>query len=512
MASPSPRSPAQPKHILSNTGWNMLGRIAPIFVALLVTPKLIHLLGLSRWGVFSIALSLVGTFGIFDFGLGRALTRTIADRATDEPDEETADVTLTGIITLTVFGVIGGLIAAVAVAFWVHHGLKIPSELERQTTIALWVLCATAPLVMANAAMWGVMTAFQAFRAANLVNIPISIMYYLGPLLALLVWNNLIGVMLVLAACRLWMTVSYLRICLRLMPQIRTARARPRLLAPLFRVGGWMTVSNIAYPVLNYMDRFMIASVISAAATSYYTTPADVVGRFSLLTNAVTGSAFPAFAASWRRDVETTVALYRTSVLTIQALLFPVCLFAALFSHPLLALWIDPSFATQSSTIMKFLCLGVFISGVDSIAAGFLDGIGRPDASAKLSIGEFLVYTPLLYICLVRFGVIGAAFAWALRMTLDFIVRSWVSVRLYRPLGAAIRRILPAAVVGFLALVASLVEMSLSVAALAFVVLSAVFYGVLWFGCMDASERGAFMRFPGLVMAKLGRSRAASAN
>ena len=63
-----------------STVWNLLGRAGPILVAMAATPTLVSQLGVARWGVFTIALSLVGIFGIFDFGLGRALIRSIAER------------------------------------------------------------------------------------------------------------------------------------------------------------------------------------------------------------------------------------------------------------------------------------------------------------------------------------------------------------------------------------------------------------------------------------------------
>lgn len=93
--------------VLFNSGWNMLGRIGPVAIAVLITPYLVAKLGLSRWGVLTIALSLIGTFGIFDFGLGRALTRAIAERISDGEDKESATLTLTGILTLGVFGLVG---------------------------------------------------------------------------------------------------------------------------------------------------------------------------------------------------------------------------------------------------------------------------------------------------------------------------------------------------------------------------------------------------------------------
>ncbi|NVN11122.1 flippase [Nguyenibacter vanlangensis] len=494
-------------HIVSNSGWNILGRVGPIGVALLVTPRLITHLGLARWGVMTIALTLVGTFGIFDFGLGRALTRAVAERVTEGRHQESADLTMTGILTLSVLGIIGGLVAALGVVAWVQHGLKIPDSLRPETTWAMWVLCATAPLVMANAAMWGVISAYQAFRAANLINIPISIGYYVAPLLILLVWNSLVGVMITLALCRVAMTIAYAWLCLRVMPQLRTARPAISLLRPLFRIGGWMTVSNLMFPILSYMDRFMIASVISSAATSYYTTPFDVVARLSLITNAVTGTAFPAMASLWRHDSAGTIQLYRTSVLTVAALLFPFCLVSTLFGREILAMWVGGDFPEHSTMIMKFLSIGVFFFGVDGVAAGFLDGIGRPDFNAVLSVIEFAVYAPLLLLLLHLFGVDGAAIAWAGRSLLDCVIRIRLGIRFYPPLADAVRHILPMSAVALVTLGAAIFQDGIVITGVSFVLSSILFYAILWTRGLSAAERASALSL--LKRAGMSRSRPA---
>ena len=59
--------------------------------------------------------------------------------------------------------------------------LQVPPALQPQAIGAMRVLAAAAPLVVLNAALWGVLAAYQRFRAANLVTIPVNIFYYLGP-------------------------------------------------------------------------------------------------------------------------------------------------------------------------------------------------------------------------------------------------------------------------------------------------------------------------------------------
>ncbi len=68
------------RHLTRNVFWNLLGAGAPLLVAVVAIPMLIEGLGLARFGVLTIAWMVVGYFSLFDFGLGRALTKLVAEK------------------------------------------------------------------------------------------------------------------------------------------------------------------------------------------------------------------------------------------------------------------------------------------------------------------------------------------------------------------------------------------------------------------------------------------------
>lgn len=423
--------------------WNLVGRAGPLLVAVLATPHLVRDLGPSRWGVFTIALSLVGIFSIFDFGIGRALTRTISELLTEDRVPEAARLARSGIAALTVLGTGGGLLMAALAHIWVSAGLHIPEAIHREVLYSLYVLCLSAPLVILNSALWGVIAAYQEFRAANLVNVPIMAMYYIGPLIVLRFYDSLVAVLMVLVLCRVVMTFAYWRICVRAMPELKTARADLAMLKPVLRMGGWMTASNITWPILTYVDRFIIASVLSAAATGYYSTPFDLVMRFTILPVAIMNTAYPAMAASYRTDPENTRSLFRRSLVTVTAALFPACLLCVALSHWVLTLWLGADFASHATVVLRWLGVGILLSSVDSVVAGLLDGIGKASVNAKFSFVEIAVYLPLLAVLVRKTGIEGAAIAWALRCFVDLAVRFWIAQRLYQPVRAVATSTLP---------------------------------------------------------------------
>ncbi len=491
----------RPPHRLVNSStiarsavWNIVGRAGPMVVAVAATPFLIAALGPTRWGLFALALSLIGLFGIFDFGIGRALTKLLAEKIAVGEIEAAAALTRTGLALLTLLGAAGACLIAALAPAWVEHGLHVAPAEHDEVLHALLVLCLAVPMVILNAALWGVISAFQKFRAANLVNMPILACYYLGPLAVLHVADSLVAAMAVLVGCRAVMTICYWRICLDVMPSLGTARANWREARALGRLGGWMTVSNVAWPLLMYVDRFLVASVMSAAAAGYYATPSDLIGRFSLVTIAVMNTAFPAMAAAFRVDPAHAAVLLRRCVLAIAAMLFLPSLAMAAFAHEILALWVGQAFAVAAAPVTRWLALAVILGASDAVVSGFIDSIGRPDVNARFSLAELALYVPLLVVLLKLFGIEGAAVAWTLRVGLDLAARVAIAGRLVpalRPVLARVLRVVAAATVAL-----ALPLPCAGIAARLALVLPAIaiFTAATWVWGLDADEKRALAR------------------
>jgi len=59
--------------------WNLLGQGVPIAAALVAIPLLVKGLGTERFGILTLAWVVIGYFSLFDLGMGRALTKVVAE-------------------------------------------------------------------------------------------------------------------------------------------------------------------------------------------------------------------------------------------------------------------------------------------------------------------------------------------------------------------------------------------------------------------------------------------------
>ena len=70
----------------------------------------------------------------------------------------------------------------------------------------------------------------------------------------------------------------------------------------------------------------------------------------------------------------------------------------------------------------RWLALGVFLNSLAQMAVNLVQGVGRPDLSAKLHFAELPFYLLTLWLMISRYGVEGAAIAWMIRIAIDGII------------------------------------------------------------------------------------------
>lgn len=403
-----------------NAGLNLLGLAIPMLAALATIPVLIAGLGLDRFGFITIAWVIIGYFGLFDMGLGRALTKQLAERLGTDSDEEIAKLIWTALLLMTGLGLLGALVLAGLSSWLVHSGLKITPDVQEEARISFYLLAFTLPWVFLTVGLRGVLEAKQSFGLVNALRVPMGLFNYLGPIAVLPFSHSLVPVIAVLVAGRLIACFAHLIVCLRVLPLLRNhlvvgfAQVRP-----LLKLGGWMTVSNIVSPLMTYVDRFFIGAAISMAVVVYYVTPYEIITKFWLVPSALVGVLFPAFASSYVHDQARTRQLFDRGVRAVFLIMFPATLIVVTLASEGLTLWVGHDIAANGTRVLQWLAVGVFINSLGQVPFAMLHGIGRPDLTGKLHLVELPIYMVAMWWLARIWGIQGVAIAWVLRVAFD---------------------------------------------------------------------------------------------
>jgi len=420
----------------------MLGLILPLLVGVIAMPYLIHGLGSARFGVLSIAWMVIGYFSIFDFGLGRALTKMIAEQLGRGDAKAIPPLFWTGMSIMMCAGVIGSIVVGLLSENIVFSWLNIDAALKQETLSTFYILAFSIPFVIATTGFRGVLEAHQQFAIVNIIRVPLGLLTFLGPLAVLPFSNSLDSIVMVLLIGRIVGAYVYYHFCVKTVPSIKDHISVDRSMArPLLSYGGWMTIGNVIGPMMVYLDRFLIGSVLTMTAVSYYVAPYEVVTKLWMIPTGLIGVLFPAFSTMLSSDKDKAALYFHRAVNIIFYLMFPVFLLVNLFAYQGIEVWLGSKFAEHSTVVMQWLSIGVFINCIGRVPFVLIQSAGRPDLVAKLFLIELPLYIICLWYALHHFGIEGAAIIWTVRVLLDTVVFLFMGGKIF-PEVASVSRIL----------------------------------------------------------------------
>lgn len=480
-----------------NTVINLAGQGASIALALVCIPLVVAAMGTERFGTLTLVWTVIGAFSVLDLGLGWALAQSVAEKLGSAREEELPSAVWTTLAAIFAMG-LAGTGAALAGARWLVHGpLDLSGPLAAEAETSIRILALSLPFVATTASMRGLLEARQWFGASNALRIPLALINFAAPLAVLPFSRSLVPVVAVLAAGRVLLWPAHLWVVLRALPILRR---RPSLrwaeLRPLLAFGGWTTLSNVINPVLTQLDRFLLGGLVSVAAVAYYATPYEVVAKMIIVPAAVGGVVFPAFAASYRADPARAAAVFERAVRGLLAVLLPMALVVVALAHEGLGLWLGPEFAANGALVAQVLAVGFLVNGLAQMPFTLLQGVRRPDLTARLHVAEVPLYLAALWFLASRYGAPGAAVAWTLRVCVDAAALSVLASRELPGVGPALRRLaLPClAAAGLLLLAAAAPHAGWRVAALA--AGGAAWAAVVWLVLLDDGLRAWLRALP----------------
>lgn len=419
-----------------NTLWNIVSQIVPSIVALVAIPLLLKGLGQERFGLLTICWMITGYFSLLDFGVGRALTQLIASRVQTSDEQSISKIIQSSLLVTLVISIILTLILLLVKDYLIFSVLNVPKELHRETHLAVILLTLSIPLMILSSSLKGVLESIQRFDLVNIVRAPATALSFVLPVITLSFSNELHWSLASLLFFRVLTVVFYWFFCVRIFPSIGRLKGLSNLMhwqtiKPLIHFGGWMTVSNVISPIMVQMDRVFIGNILTISAVAFYTTPYEMVSKLLILPGAVSGVLFPAFATmKSTQNSQKTTELLDVGVRTITLFVMPIVFLIVLFAPEGLSLWLGPEMASHCITVTQILAFGFLFVSIAHAPFALLQAAGRPDITAKIHVFELIVYVPILILLTHKMGIEGAALAWFIRATLDFILLTILSKKM----------------------------------------------------------------------------------
>jgi O-antigen/teichoic acid export membrane protein len=369
--------------------------------------------------VLAIAWLLLGYFGLFDLGLGRATSFRIASLR-DATPQARADTFWSALAVNIGMGLIGGLVLWVAAGYFFGHVFKVRESLRPEMLDAVPLLAAAVPVATAMGVLTGAIQGRERFLEINLNSVMSTALFQLLPLAV--AWKSGPNLVWLLAAAVMARVIGALGLAFRCWQElVRGQRISPHRseIVTLMKYGGWVNLTSIFGPVLFMIDRFVIGALIGASAVTSYTVPVQLGQRMTILPAALTTALFPRLSASRPEEQR---ALAERAMLSLSGLIAAPFVAAVFLIGPFLQLWVGKRVGPEAATIGRCLVAAMFANSLALISFTRLQASGRPDIVTKILLAEIPPYLALLYVGIHYFGLPGAAVATSLRYVADFLL------------------------------------------------------------------------------------------
>jgi O-antigen/teichoic acid export membrane protein len=407
--------------VARHTSYNLLGTLTPVFVSFVTVPLYLELIGIERYGLLALCWLLIGYFGQFDLGVGRATAQQIA-ALHERGDDDRSQAFWTGAVVSGALAVLT-LIIAVPLAPALLNQIGVSSlQLRGELMASLPLLILCVPLSICQSVLRGALEGRRAFLAINLLVAAAAVATGILPLGAILLWGpSLPHLIAATFLVRLVLLISLAVTCRRLVPVGPYERPTRERIRPVLRFGAWLTVSNIVGPLMVMFDRFLIGAVIGAAAVGIYTVPFNLIAQLLVVPAALANALFPRMAAYGPGGIG------RLAFLSTACLITPTAVLGIFVVGPFLSWWVGSAVGQQSTELALILIIGGWANALAQIPYASLQAQGRTDSPAKAHLAELLPYLAALWLGLSHYGVAGAAIAWSARSVVDLAVLGYLS-------------------------------------------------------------------------------------
>lgn len=390
--------------MLNGVGW-----LLPALLALASVPALTRALGAERFGLLTLAWAAVAAFGALDLGVGRAVAFLVADYGARGAREELPPVLAAANWSVWILFTPFALLGFVVAPWLVSAAFDVPTALHAEGARVVRLLSLALPFVVHGIVLRSAFEGDQRWRAVNALRIPLGVITWGGPWLAVLFTRDvsvLAGVIvggraIYWAAQLIW---------------LRAPWGAPDF-ATLMRAGGWMTVSGLVSPVLVMADRALLPLVAPIAVVGWYVAAGEGATKLWLFPTALLPVLFPALTAA--ASEATFGDLMSRATRATGAMLLPVSVLLVILAEPLLRWWLAAAFAPDVVEVFRLFVAAIYLNSIALVAYTALQAAGQAGAAARLHLLELPIFAFAILLAAKFGGVQGIALVWALRLMLD---------------------------------------------------------------------------------------------
>lgn len=375
------------KKIIRNTIYNSIGRLWLMLVTLLLTPYILHKLGVQLFAVWSLVFVVANYLGVMDFGIKTSFAKYIAEYHTKKDQGSMNAVINCGIIFYLLFS---AFITVLAILLREPIGtlLKIPPSMHAESMFAILGMVLIFSMNNIFNIFEAVLNGLQRMDIQNKIMIFASIFNIGGTFFFLEKGFGIRGLVINYGIVSLIIILLHIYFSYRLLPQIRIGLSwvDKGIFKRLFTYGIKMQLSSFAFLMHQQADKIILSHFLGLNFVTFYELGQKAANGIRTIPILLLTALVPAVSELEASDnKEKLMELYQRGSKYISLMVFPLILLSIMIAPDLINLWVGDKF---SLAVLSFqiLVIGYVINVLTGMGTSIARGIGRPEYETRYAV------------------------------------------------------------------------------------------------------------------------------
>ena len=418
--------------IFRNIFSNWAGYLVTALIGFFLSPFIVHSLGTTGYGLWTLVLSLTGYFGLLDLGIRSSVGRFVARYLALNDDRSSNRILSTAFFILACGGLLAltGTIVAAKFFFGSFH-------VEPQYAAAAKTALIITGLTMSGALPMGTFSSLLVAMERYDILSGVTIVSELTRAALIIVFlksgHGLVAVALIafLVSVAQYSTMAVFAKWLHPALALSWRYVDRAAFRELFGFGIYRFIWIVANQLIFYSDSVVIGYFLGAGAITYYAIAGSLINYGRTFVSLVTDTFYPAATRlDARQDMEglRELLILGTKVALLVAL--PLCIGFIFLGQQFIVLWMGKTYAS-SALFLIVLTIPQFTGLSQYVSALVLAGMARHRVLAYLVFAEGFANLVLSVILVQKIGLVGVAWGTVIPDVIcTGIVIPWYTLRI----------------------------------------------------------------------------------
>jgi O-antigen/teichoic acid export membrane protein len=396
-----------------NAKYNAIGFIFPVVVSLFTTPYIVHKLNTDIYGIYVLAISLMGMFSFLDLGFGQGIIKFVSHYEAKKDFKKINEIVNTSLLINIVMGLLGGLVIFSFSDFLSKKVFKVKSEQIELAITSFKIVSIGFVLNLISSTFLNIPRAVQRYDISVKIQNTVWFLSVISSVIVLYLGYGLVEMLRFYVIFQFLGLISYYWFSKKIIPELKLSlEFNKDVFKEIFGFSIFTAINNITGNIVFRVDKMIIAYFLGTSAVTYYQIPFTIAQMANGFVSSVIQFLFPVVSfLNSLGDKEKLKQLYFKSTKYIIA--FSLIIFSGLvlFGKPFLKVWIGKEISEISYPLLVIISIVFFFNSISSVGYYYYNGLGLSKINMISSFVGATAYIISAMILIPALNLKGAAFS-----------------------------------------------------------------------------------------------------